>query len=211
MTRVAVVDDRPVLREGLATVLSDRGLDVVAEADSGEQALEAVARHAPDVVLMDLAMPGLGGVEATRRIAAEHPATAVLVVTMNDDDDTVFAALKAGARGYLVKESPAADIARAVESVARGETVLGARVSGSVLAAAVGGPRVPAQPFPQLTAREREVLELVARGYDNGRIGRHLGLSEKTVRNNVSVVLAKLPAATRAEAVAAARDAGLGT
>lgn len=208
--RVVVADDHPVFREGLVTVLVDRGIDVVAEAGSGEQALEAVARHDPQVVLMDLAMPGLGGVEATRRIAAEHPSTAVLVVTMNADDESVFAALKAGARGYLVKESPAADIARAVESVARGETVLGARVSGPVLAAAVGAPRTAEQPFPQLTAREREVLQLVARGYDNARIGRHLGLSEKTVRNNVSVVLAKLPAATRAEAVALARDNGLG-
>lgn len=208
--RVVVADDHPVFREGLVTVLTDRGLDVVAEAADGEQAVAAVAEHAPDVVLMDLVMPGLSGVEATRRVVAEHPTTAVLVVTMNDDDETVFAALKAGARGYLVKESPAADIARAVESVARGETVLGARVSATVLAAAVGAGRLAAQPFPQLTSREREVLELVARGYDNARIGRHLSLSEKTVRNNVSTVLAKLPAATRAEAVAAARDAGLG-
>jgi DNA-binding NarL/FixJ family response regulator len=207
--RVVVADDHPVFREGLVTVLTDRGLDVVAEAADGEQALAAVAEHAPDVVLMDLGMPGMSGVEATRRVTAEHPGTAVLVVTMNDDEETVFAALKAGARGYLVKESPAADIARAVESVARGETVLGARVSGTVLAAAVGSARPAAQPFPQLSFREREVLELVARGYDNARIGRHLTLSEKTVRNNVSVILAKLPAATRAEAVAAARDAGL--
>lgn len=208
--RVVVVDDHPVFREALVTVLSDRGFDVVAEAGDGEQALAAVAEHRPDVVLMDLAMPGMSGVEATRRVVGEHPGTAVLVVTMNDDDETVFAALKAGARGYLVKESPAADIARAVESVARGESVLGARISGQVLAAAVGIGRPAAQAFPQLTAREREVLELVARGYDNARIGRHLSLTEKTVRNNVSMVLAKLPAATRAEAVAAARDAGLG-
>ena len=211
MTRVVVVDDHPVFREGLVTVLVDRGLEVVAEASSGEQALGAVAAHAPDVVLMDLAMPGIGGVEATRRITAEHPATAVLVVTMNRDDESVFAALRAGARGYLVKESAADDIARAVESVARGEAVLGATVSTQVLAAAVGAARSPEQVFPQLTAREREVLELLARGYDNPRIGRHLGLSEKTVRNNVSTVLAKLPAATRAEAVALARDAGLGS
>jgi DNA-binding NarL/FixJ family response regulator len=209
-TRVVVADDHPVFRDGLVSVLEDRGVTVVAEADSGEAALDAVARHGPDVVLMDLAMPGLGGVEATRRVTAEHPGTAVLVVTMNDDDETVLAALRAGARGYLVKESPAADIARAVESVARGEAVLGARVSGPVLAAAVAGGRAASQPFPQLTAREREVLELVARGYDNTRVARHLGVSEKTVRNNVSVVLAKLPAATRAEAVALARDAGLG-
>ena len=208
--RVVVADDHPVFREGLVAVLADRGLDVVAEAADGQAAVDAVERHRPDVLLLDLAMPVLSGVEATRRVVAEHPATAVLVVTMNADDDTVFAALRAGARGYLVKESPAADIARAVESVARGETVLGARVSGPVLAAAVGAGRPAVAAFPQLTAREREVLELVARGYDNARVGRHLGVSEKTVRNTVSVVLAKLPAATRAEAVALARDAGLG-
>jgi DNA-binding NarL/FixJ family response regulator len=208
--RVVVADDHPVYREGLVTMLSDHGCDVVADVDSGEAALVAAAEHRPDVVLMDLQMPGLGGVEATRRVLAEHPSVAVLVVTMDSDDASVFAALKAGARGYLVKDASGADIARAVESVARGESVLGARISGQVLAAAVGSGAAVPQAFPQLTAREREVLELVARGYDNARVGRHLGLSEKTVRNNVSTVLAKLPAATRAEAVALARDRGLG-
>lgn len=208
--RVVVADDHPVYREGLVAMLDDRGIEVVADVDSGEAAIEACAEHRPDVVLMDLQMPGLGGVEATRRLLAQDPATAVLVVTMDSDDASVFAALKAGARGYLVKDASGADIARAVESVARGESVLGARISGQVLAAAVGAGRAAPQVFPQLTSREREVLELLARGYDNTRIGRHLGLSEKTVRNNVSVVLAKLPAATRAEAVAVARDAGLG-
>lgn len=208
--RVVVADDHPVYREGLVSMLSDRGVEVVADVDSGEAALAAAAAHRPDVVLMDLDMPGIGGVEATRRLVAQAPLTAVLVVTMDSDDASVFAALKAGARGYLVKDASGADIARAVESVARGESVLGARISGQVLAAAVGAQRAVPQAFPQLTAREREVLELVARGYDNARIGRHLGLSEKTVRNNVSLVLAKLAAATRAEAVALARDAGLG-
>ena len=208
--RVVVADDHPVYREGLVAMLADRGVEVVADVDSGEAALVAAAEHRPDVVLMDLEMPGLGGVEATRRLVAEDPSAAVLVVTMDSDDASVFAALKAGARGYLVKDASGADIARAVESVARGESVLGARISGQVLAAAVGAGRAAPQAFPQLTAREREVLELVARGYDNARIGRHLGLSEKTVRNNVSLVLAKLAAATRAEAVALARDAGLG-
>lgn len=208
--RVVIADDHPVYREGLVAMLTDRGCVVVADVDSGEAALIATAEHRPDVVLMDLEMPGIGGVEATRRLVAEDGSTAVLVVTMDSDDESVFAALKAGARGYLVKDASGADIARAVESVARGESVLGARISGQVLAAAVGAGRAAPQAFPQLTAREREVLELVARGYDNARIGRHLGLTEKTVRNNVSVVLAKLPAATRAEAVAAARDAGLG-
>lgn len=211
MIRVVVADDHPVFRDGLVTVLNDRGLHVVAVAADGEAAVAAVVEHEPDVVLMDLSMPGLTGVEATRRVVAQCPRTAVLVVTMNSDDESVFAALKAGARGYLVKEAAAEDIARAVETLARGEVVLGAGISGQVLAAAVGASRAPEQAFPQLTAREREVLELLARGYDNGRIGRHLGLSEKTVRNNVSLVLAKLPAATRAEAVALAHDAGVGS
>lgn len=207
--RVVVADDHPVFREGLVTVLRDRGFVVVAEVASGEAAVAAVATYGPAVVLMDLGMPGIGGVEATRRLTAEHPGTAVLVVTMHGEDESVFAALRAGARGYLLKEAAALDIARAVESVSRGETVLGARVGSPVVAAAVGAARGPEQVFPQLTAREREVLHLVARGYDNGRIGRHLGLSDKTVRNNVSAVLGKLPAATRAEAVSLARDAGL--
>jgi DNA-binding NarL/FixJ family response regulator len=208
--RIVVADDHPVYREGLVAMLADRGCHVVADVDSGEQAVAAALEHRPDVVLMDLEMPGMGGVEATRRLLAEDPGAAVLVVTMDSDDASVFAALKAGARGYLAKDASGADIARACESVARGESVLGARISGQVLAAAVGAARPAAQPFPQLTSREREVLELVARGYDNARIGRHLGLSEKTVRNNASLVLAKLAAATRAEAVALARDHGLG-
>ena len=209
--RVVIADDHPVYREGLVTMLTDSGCVVVADVESGEAALVAVAEHRPDVVLMDLQMPGMGGLEATRRLLADAPSTAVLVVTMNSDDASVFAALKAGARGYLVKDASGADIARAVTTVARGDSVLGARISGQVLAAAVGSGNAAPQAFPQLTTREREVLELVARGYDNTRIGRHLGLTEKTVRNNVSMVLAKLPAATRAEAVAAARDAGLGS
>ena len=192
-------------------ILRERGFKVVAEAADGKAALEAIASHHPDVVLMDLTMPDLGGIEATRRLAAEHPGVAVLVLTMSDDDDSLFAALRVGARGYLLKEAAANDIARAVVSVARGETVLGSRVSARVLEAIRGGgPRDTPPPFPRLTEREREVLELVARGYNNARVARHLGVSEKTVRNHVSTVLAKLPAATRAEAVALARDAGLG-
>jgi DNA-binding NarL/FixJ family response regulator len=131
---------------------------------------------------------------------------------MSEDDDSLFAALRAGARGYLLKEAAADDIARAVVTVARGEAVLGARVSNRVLDAVRGGMLLgAAAPFPRLTEREREVLELVARGYQNDRVAHHLGLSEKTVRNHVSAILAKLPAATRAEAVALARDEGLGS
>jgi DNA-binding NarL/FixJ family response regulator len=209
--RVVVADDHPVFRDGLVMVLRERGIEVVAEVADGQEVLNAAAARNPDVVLMDLTMPGLGGIEATRRLTAGHPAIAVLVLTMSEDDDSLFAALRAGARGYLLKEAAADDIARAVVTVARGETVLGARVSGRVLDAVRGG-LLPgaAAPFPRLTEREREVLELVARGYQNARIAHHLGLSEKTVRNHISAILAKLPAATRAEAVALARDEGLG-
>lgn len=209
--RVVVADDHPVFRDGLAMILRERGVDVVAEAADGQAALDATATHHPDVVLMDLAMPGLGGIEATRRLVAGYPAVAVLVLTMSEDDDSLFAALRAGARGYLLKESAADDIVRAVVTVARGGTVLGARVSSRVLDAALARPLPDAPgPFPRLTEREREVLDLVARGYPNARVAHHLGVSEKTVRNHVSAILAKLPAATRAEAVALARDNGLG-
>lgn len=209
--RVVVADDHPVFRDGLALILRDRGVDVVAEAADGQAALDAAAAHQPDVVLMDLAMPGLGGIEATRRLVAGGRAPAVLVLTMSEDDDSLFAALRAGARGYLLKESAADDIVRAVITVARGGTVLGARVSARVLDAVLARPLADtSRPFPRLTEREQEVLDLVARGYPNARVARHLGVSEKTVRNHVSVILAKLPAATRAEAVALARDNGLG-
>lgn len=209
--RVVVADDHPVFRDGLAMILRERDVEVVAEVSDGQEAIEAAAAHHPDVVLMDLTMPGLSGIEATRRLLAADPAVAVLVLTMSEDDDSLFAALRAGARGYLLKEAAADDIARAVVTVARGETVLGARVSTRVLEAVHGGllPGAPA-PFPRLTERERQVLELIARGYQNARVAHHLGLSEKTVRNHVSTILAKLPAATRAEAVALARDQGLG-
>lgn len=211
LLRVVIADDHPVFRDGLALILAERGIEVVAEVADGQGALDAAEASHPDVVLMDLTMPGLGGIEATRRLVAGHPAVAVPVLTMSEDDDSLFAALRAGARGYLLKEAAADDIARAVVTVARGDTVLGARVSARVLEAVRGGltHRVP-PPFPRLTEREREVLELVARGYQNVRVARHLGLSEKTVRNHISVILAKLPAATRAEAVALARDGGLG-
>ncbi len=206
-----VADDHPVFVDGLVTVLADRGIRVVATAANGTQAVTAVAAHSPDVVLMDLSMPGMSGLEATRRVVADHPSTAVVVLTMSDDDESVFAALRAGARGYVLKGAAADDIVRAVTAVARGEAILGAQVSQRVLHTLTARqPTRGAGPFRHLTEREREVLDLMARGHDNARIARALGLSDKTVRNHVSMVLTKLPAATRAEAVATARDAGLG-
>ncbi|MFC6286455.1 response regulator [Nocardioides sp. GCM10027113] len=211
-TRVVIADDHPVFRAGMATVLDDlEGIEVVAQAADGEAAVAAVAEHAPDVVLMDLRMPGVGGLEATARIRVAHPDTAVLVLTMDSDDDSVFAALRAGARGYLLKEADGTDIQRAVDGVARGEAVFGPGIAERVLGFFAAGRAPAASPFPQLTPRELEVLEMIAQGLDNQQIARRLVLSDKTVRNRVSDILAKLHARSRAEMVALARDAGLGS
>ena len=210
---VLIVDDHPVFLAGMRAVLDDfDDVSVVAVAGDGEEALAAVREHAPDVVLMDLRMPGMDGLEATARIRTGHTDSRVLVLTMDEDADSVFAALRMGANGYLLKESGSDDVHRAVLAVARGEAVFGPRVAEHVMSFfASGGQAVgSAQPFPQLTTREREVLDLLARGHDNAAIARRLVLSPKTVRNRVSDVLAKLHARTRAEAVSMARDAGIG-
>lgn len=211
--RVLVVDDHALFRAGLLAVLSAMDdVDVVGEAASGEQALAAVAELHPQVVLMDLRMPGIGGLAATARVVERHPDVAVVVLTMSEDPDSVFAALRAGARGYLLKEAEAGDVQRTIAAVANGEAVFGPRVAEQVVGFFSASATRSAEPqaFPDLTAREREVLELMARGLDNASIARRLFLSEKTVRNRVSDILAKLRARTRAEAVARARDAGIG-
>lgn len=213
MTTVLVVDDHELFRAGMLAVLGSLpGIEVAGEAATGEEAVDAVTRLRPDVVLMDLRMPGMGGLAATGRIADRHPDTKVVVLTMNEDPDSVFAALRAGARGYLLKESSADDVRRVIEGVTRGEAVFGPKVAEHVVrffaGAGTGSPST--EPFPHLTTREREVLDLMARGLDNASIARRLFLSEKTVRNRVSDILTKLQAGTRAEAVARARDAGIG-
>jgi len=212
MISVLIVDDHPVVRDGLRGMFSGTGeFEVVGEAADGAEALTLAHRLRPDVVLMDLRMPGGGGARATARICATQPHPAVLVLTMSDDNDSVFAALRAGARGYLLKESSSEDIIRAVRSVAHGEAVFGPRIADRLVAffAAAAPGRGP-DPFPQLTAREREILDFLAQGCDNLTIARRLVVSDKTVRNHVSAVLTKLQVASRAEAVALARDAGLG-
>ena len=211
--RVVLADDHPVYRDGLQVTLDDEpDVEVVAAVADGDAAVETALREDVDVVVMDLRMPGVGGAEATARIQAQRPRVAVLVLTMSEDDDSVFAALRAGARGYLLKESHADDILRAVRAVASGDAVFGPRIADKVIAyfSGAGLRTTTAVPFPQLTDREREVLDLVARGIDNRSIARRLFLSEKTVRNHVSACLTKLQAASRAEAVALARDHGLG-
>ncbi|MGH8891102.1 MAG: response regulator, partial [Acidothermaceae bacterium] len=207
--RVVIADDHPVFRDGLRALLHDLGADVVAEAADGAAALNMVERHRPDVVLMDLRMPVLNGIEAVGRLSRDHPHVAVLVLTMSEDTPSLQAALAAGARGYLLKESTKEDIGRALDAVARGEIVIGSGIAARVRAA-VSGPRTGSA-FPQLTDREHEVLSLLAKGLDNSSIARRLFLAEKTVRNRVSVVMTKLDVSTRAAAIAKARDAGIGT
>ena len=211
--RTIVCDDHPVFREALVTILEGLdGVEVVADVGDGEAAVAAVNEKGADVVLMDLRLPGMSGVEATRLITRDSPSTAVLVLTMSEDDDSVFAALRSGARGYLLKEADKHDISRGLEAVAKGEAVFGPKVAPKVLGffASAGRHGPAAVPFPQLTDREREVLDLVAHGLDNATIARRLFLSEKTVRNNVTSIMTKLQLTSRAQAVAAARDAGMG-
>jgi DNA-binding NarL/FixJ family response regulator len=211
--RVVLADDHPMFRYGLRAALANcEQLDVVGEAGNGEELIELVARTQPDVVLTDLAMPSLDGAEATRRIVQLFPGIGVLVLTMHEDDETVFGALRAGARGYLVKGADREEIVRAVLAVAAGDAVYGGAVAGRIVEFFTQSQqRFAAQTFPELTVRERQVLDIVATGLGNHEIARRLVLSEKTVRNNVATILTKLQVHDRAAAVARARDAGLGS
>jgi DNA-binding NarL/FixJ family response regulator len=209
--RVLVADDHPIFRDGLAVLLgSVDGIEVVGTAATGLEAVESAVRHRPDVVVMDVQMPELNGIEATRRLAAEAPETGVVVLTMSEDDGTVFAAVRAGARGYLVKGAEQEEIVRAITMVASGGAVFGATLARRIAEFFAAGPPSAGAAFPQLSAREREILELLAAGRSNAQIAQTLFLSQKTVRNNVSNVFAKLQVADRAEAIVRAREAGLG-
>jgi DNA-binding NarL/FixJ family response regulator len=208
---VVVADDHPVFREGLAVLLSSvDGVEVVGTAATGLDAVDLALELQPDVVVMDLQMPELNGIDATRRIASEAPSVGVLVLTMSEDDGTVFSAVRAGARGYLVKGAGQEEIVRAIITVASGGAVFGASLARRIAEFFAAGPPTPTTAFPQLTAREREILELLAAGRSNAQIAATLYLSPKTVRNNVSNVFAKLQVADRAEAIVRAREAGLG-
>jgi DNA-binding NarL/FixJ family response regulator len=212
--RVVIADDHPVYREGLAMVLGSlEGVTVVGEAGDGLEAVEQAELLRPDVILMDLAMPGLNGVEATRRVRAALPDTQVLVLSMHEGADSVLAALRAGARGYLVKGATKHEVARALRDVADGGAVFGGSVADQVLHRVQESGRTTrrgAEAFPDLTDRELEVLDLVAGGLSNAAIATRLYLSDKTVRNVVSLVLTKIHARDRADAILKAREAGLG-
>jgi DNA-binding NarL/FixJ family response regulator len=209
MIRVLIVDDHPIFRDGLAGLLATLPeVEIAATAGTAEEALAALTRTSPDVVLMDINLPGTSGVEATRRVSQIAPATAVLVISMVDDDDSVFAALAAGARGYVLKGASAAEITAALRTVAAGGAVFGAGIASRLLARTPAQPSGPASLSRQhdLTARECEVLDLLAEGASNRQIARSLGLSLKTVQNHVSRILDKLQAADRTQAALRARS-----
>jgi DNA-binding NarL/FixJ family response regulator len=209
--RVLIADDHPVFRFGLRALLgAEPEFDVVAEATAGDEAVELAATLRPDIVLMDIHMPGLNGIEATRRIVQASPEIGVLVITMVDDD-SLFAAMQAGARGYLVKGAGGEETLRAIRAVAGGEAIFSPVVARRLIGYFGNPPAAPArEPFPELTAREREILELIAGGYTNTAIAERLSLSTKTVRNYISDLFSRLQVASRAEAIIRARDAGLG-
>lgn len=209
--RVVLVDDHDLVRTGMRAVLeTDERFQVVAEAGDGTEAVAVTQIHHPDVVVMDLQMPKMSGVEATRRILAARPGTAVLVLTMFDDDESVYSAVRAGARGYLLKGAGRDEVRSAVAGVATGQAVFGPGIAERILDSMLNRPaETPA--FPELTPRERDVLGLMTDGATTAGIARSLDISEKTVRNNVSSILTKLQVADRVSAVAAARAAGIGT
>src|SRR5262245_27541791 len=210
--RIVIADDHPVFRFGLRALLgAEPDMDVVAEATIGEEAIDLATRLQPNIILMDINMPGLNGIEATHRIVQANPEIGILVITMVDDD-TLFAAMRAGARGYLLKGAQGEETLRAIRAVARGEAIFSPAVAKRLISyfgdppSSISG----ADPFPELTAREHEILELIARGYTNAAIAEQLSLSAKTVRNYTSDIFSRLQVASRADAIIRARDAGLG-
>jgi DNA-binding NarL/FixJ family response regulator len=209
--RVLIAEDHPLFREGMRGRL-DRVADVavVGEAASGDEAVELAHKLEPDIILMDIKMPGLNGIEATREILRASPRVGVLVLTMFEDDDSVFAAMRAGAKGYLLKDSGGEGVVHAIRAVASGEAVFGPGVAERIMGFFSAPRRAPQRAFPELTEREEEVLSLVAQGKSNQEIARQLFVSLKTVRNHVSNILLKLQVADRAQAVIRARDAGMG-
>lgn len=209
--RILIADDHPLFRDGLRGLLeSVPDTEVAGEATNGDEAIARAAGLQPDVVLMDIKMPGVNGVEATRAIVHTSPHIGVLVVAMYEDDDFVFAAMRAGARGYVLKGANQTEMLRAIRAVANGEVIFGPGIAQRVIGfLSAPPPAVPPRVFPELTDRETEVLTLIARGQTNEEIADHLSLSLKTVRNHVSNIFSKLQVADRAQAVIRAREAGL--
>jgi DNA-binding NarL/FixJ family response regulator len=208
---VLIVDDHPLFRKGMRSLLETMpDIEVKGEASSGQEAVEMALRLTPDVVLMDLQMAGGNGLSATRELTRTCPGTHILVVTLFEDDDSIFTALKAGARGYILKDADEEEMMRAIRSVGEGEAIFSPAIAIRLMDYfAEASTQVPKDVFPELTEREREILRLIARGDRNAEIAEHLVISIKTVRNHVSNIYSKLQVADRAQAVIRARDAGL--
>ena len=209
--RVLIADDHTLFREGLIALLdTDPDIEVVATARDGNQAIEAALSQQPDVILMDIQMPSVNGIQATRRIIQASPHIGVIVVTMFEDDDSVFAAMRAGARGYILKGADREDIIRAIQAVSRGDALFGPSIATRLMDFFAQPAETPPLAFPELTDREREVLDCIAQGLNNTEIADRLFISPKTVRNHVSNIFNKLQVTDRVQAVLRAREAGLG-
>lgn len=208
--RVLIVDDHPVYRDGLRGLVGRApDLALVGEAETGTEAVAMAAAERPAIVLMDLRMPEMSGIEATRQILRADPTVGVLILTMSEDDDSVFAAMRAGARGYIPKDADSDELLRAIRAAAVGEAIFGASIASKLMSFFDADARSAAA-FPELTERELEILELIAAGRSNTEIGARLGIAPKTVRNHVANVLNKLEVADRSQAIVRAREAGFG-
>lgn len=208
--RVLIADDHPVFRDGLRGLVERApDLELAGEAETGVEAVELAGSARPGIVLMDLRMPEMSGIEATRRILEADPSVGVLVLTMSEDDESLFAAMRAGARGYIPKDADSEELLRAIRAAAVGEAIFGASIARRLMTFFASGGR-SASPFPELTEREHEILVLIAQGRSNTDIAQRLGITGKTVRNHVANVFAKLRVADRSQAIVRAREAGLG-
>lgn len=209
---ILIADDHTLFRDGLKALFASLpDTEVVGEAATGTETVALAEKLQPDVVLMDIQMPGLNGIEATRRIVQTSPHIGIIVVTMFEDDDSVFAAMRAGARGYVLKGADQEDMLRTIQAVARGEALFGPAIAVRLQSYfAAPRPGAPPEAFPDLTERERELLALLAQGFNNAEIARQLHISIKTVRNHCSNIFSKLQVADRAQAIVRARNAGLG-
>lgn len=210
--RVLIADDHPVFRDGLRGLVErSADLALAGEAENGAEAVALAATVRPAIVLMDLRMPEMSGIEATRRILEADPTVGVLILTMSEDDESLFAAMRAGARGYIPKDADSQELLHAIRAAAVGEAIFGASIARRMVDFFASPRRLPAaEPFPELTEREAQILELIAQGRPNPEIARELGITDKTVRNHVATVFAKLRVADRAQAIVRAREAGLG-
>ena len=210
--RLYIADDHALFREGMRALLSATAdIVCVGEAATGEEAVQQIVESQPDVVLMDINMPGINGIEATRRILRSHPAAGIIMVTMLEDDASIFAAMRAGARGYVLKGANHQELLQTIRAVAQGQVLFGPAIANRITHFfARVQPAGAEQPLPELSEREREILDLMSRHYTNPEIAQQLGIGEKTIRNHVSNIFNKLQVATRAQAIDKARQAGLG-